>query len=168
MNYKLSQIPERTKKPRERGITMVMDKGLSLRETEDFIEASAAYVDLVKIGFGTSYVTPNLKEKLKLYRDAGLHYYFGGTLFEAFIIRNNFEGYKNLMEEFELRFVEVSDGCIEIDHELKCDYISQLAEKAIVLSEVGSKDDKVILPPYVWVELIENELNAGSWKVIIV
>lgn len=166
MNYNLSQIPERTKKPRERGITMVMDKGLSLREAENFIEASGPYVDLVKIGFGTSFVTPNLKDKLKLYREAGLHYYFGGTLFEAFIIRNNFEGYKNLMEEFELRFVEVSDGCIEIDHELKCDYINQLSEKAIVLSEVGSKDDKVILPPYKWIELIQNELNAGSWKVI--
>lgn len=166
MNYNLSQIPERTKKPRERGITMVMDKGLSLREAENFIEASGSYVDLVKIGFGTSFVTPNLKAKLKLYRDAGMHYYFGGTLFEAFIIRNNFEGYKNLMEEFELRFVEVSDGCIEIDHELKCDYINQLSEKAIVLSEVGSKDDKVILPPYKWIELIQNEINAGSWKVI--
>lgn len=171
MNYNLTQIPERTKKresnnQRDNGLTMVMDKGLSIREAEDFLSSSAAYTDLIKLGFGTSYVTPNLKEKLKLYKEAKIKYYFGGTLFEAFIARNMFDAYVNLIDEFELECVEVSDGCLEIEHELKCEYINKLSEKTTVLSEVGSKDDEKILSPYQWVDLIRKEIEAGSWKVI--
>ena len=88
MNYPLNQIPERTEKPRQKGLTMVMDKGLSLREVEDFIEMGGAYTDIVKLGWATSFVTPNLKEKLALYRAAGIPTYFGGTLFEAFIVNS--------------------------------------------------------------------------------
>ncbi len=166
MNYQLSGLPERTAKPRKHGLTMVMDKGLSLRETEDFIEVSGVYTDMVKLGFGTSMVTPNLKGKLKLYQQANIPYYFGGTLFEAFVARNQFNNYLNLIDEFELDYVEVSDGCLEIEHEQKCAYISQLAEHAKVLSEIGSKDETKIMAPYIWIELINKELAAGSWKVI--
>lgn len=91
MNYPLNNIPERPAKPRNKGITMVMDKGLSLRQTEDFIEVAGIHTDIVKLGWATSFVTPNLKEKLQIYRDAGIPTYFGGTLFEAFIIRNQFD-----------------------------------------------------------------------------
>jgi len=168
MNYKLTNLPERSAKPRETGLTMVMDKGISVREAEDFVSVNEPYVDIIKLGFGTSYATPNLKEKLKVYKAAGIPFYFGGTLFEAFIYRDQFEDYVNLIDEFELEFVEVSDGCLEIEHQLKCDYINQLSQKSglKVLSEVGSKDETKILAPYQWIELINKEIEAGSWKVI--
>ena len=140
MNYPLSNIPDRTVKPRNSGITMVMDKGLSLRQVEDFIEVGGPYTDMVKLGWATSFVTPNLDEKLKLYREAGIPVYFGGTLFEAFIVRNQFEEYRRILDKYKMEHVEVSDGSIEIEHEVKCEYIRKLSEQVTVISEVGSKD----------------------------
>ena len=140
MNYTLTHIPERTQKPRDYGFTMVMDKGLSVREAEDFIASSEPYTDIVKLGWATSYVTPNLRQKLKVCRDAGVPVYFGGTLFEAFIVRNMFDDYRRLLDEFDMHFAEVSDGSIELPHEQKCEYIHTLAKQVTVLSEVGSKD----------------------------
>lgn len=166
MNYTLSNIPERTTKPRQTGYTMVMDKGLSPREVEDFLSVNADHVDIVKLGWGTSYVTPNLKEKLKIYEDAGIPVYFGGTLFEAFIIRNQFDDFRKALDKYNLRFAEVSDGSIELDHDKKCKYISTLSEQVTVLSEVGSKDVTKIIPPYQWISLMQKELDAGAWKVI--
>jgi len=166
MNYTLTQIPERTPKPRQSGLTMVMDKGLSLRQTEDFLSVAADHTDLVKLGWATSYVTPRLKEKLKIYRDAGIPVYFGGTLFEAFIIRNQFDAYRSLLDEFQLEYAEVSDGSLDMNQDDKCEYIRQLAQQVTVLSEVGSKDEAKIIPPYKWIRLIKSELQAGAWKVI--
>lgn len=166
MNYKLNNIPDRTVKPRQNGLTMVMDKGLSLRQVEDFIEVAGAYTDIVKLGWTTSFITPKLKEKLKIYRDAGIPVYFGGTLFEAFIVRNQFDDYRRVLEEFDMRFAEVSDGSIEIDHGKKCEYINQLSSQVTVISEVGSKDEKKIFAPYKWIKLMKAEIEAGAWKVI--
>lgn len=165
-NFSLTKIPSRTIKPRESGCTMVMDKGLSLREAEDLIEVAGNYIDLVKFGWATSYVTPNLKEKLDIYKSAGINTYFGGTLFEAFIVRNQFEDYLRLLEKYKMRFAEVSDGSIELEHEEKCEYIRKLSQHVTVLSEVGSKDVQKIIPPYKWIQLMQAELDAGSWKVI--
>ncbi len=166
MNYILQDIPERTKKPRQSGFTMVMDKGLSCREVEDFLSTSADHTDIVKLGWGTSFVTPNLKEKLKIYKDAGIPTYFGGTLFEAFIVRNQFDDYRKILDKYGMPFAEVSDGSIELDHDLKCEYITKLSEQVTVLSEVGSKDAEKIIPPYKWINLMQLELDAGAWKVI--
>lgn len=166
MNYNLKNIPERTQKPRQTGYTMAMDKGLSLREVEDFINVCGDYVDIVKLGWATSYVTPNLKEKLQLYRDAGIPTYFGGTLFEAFVIRGQFEDYRRVLDEYQMTFAEVSDGSITLEHSQKCEYINKLSEQVTVLSEVGSKDAEVIIPPYQWIKLMQDELSAGAWKVI--
>ncbi len=166
MNYTLNNIPERTQKPRNKGLTMVMDKGLSLRQTEDFIEVAGAHTDIVKLGWATSFVTPNLTEKLKLYRDAGLPVYFGGTLFEAFIVRNQFEDYQRVLDQFGMEYAEVSDGSIEIEHEAKCEYISKLSGQVTVISEVGSKDATKIFAPYKWIKLMKAEIEAGAWKVI--
>ncbi|BDD08170.1 phosphosulfolactate synthase [Fulvitalea axinellae] len=166
MNYTLKDLPERTQKPRQSGSTMVMDKGLSLREVEDFLSVSGEYVDIVKFGFGTSCVTPNLKEKIALYKEAGIPTYFGGTLFEAFAIRNQFDDYRRVLDKYGMEYVEVSDGSIELDHEKKCDYIHKLADSYTVLSEVGSKDAEKIIPPYKWIAQMQAELDAGSWKVI--
>ncbi|TRX48197.1 phosphosulfolactate synthase [Fulvivirga sp. M361] len=166
MNYTLNNIPERTKKPRQYGYTMAMDKGLSIREVEDFLSVCQEHVDIVKLGWATSYVTPNLKDKIKIYQDAGIPVYFGGTLFESFIIRDQFDDYRRVLDKYGLGFAEVSDGSIELDHGKKCDYITKLAEQVTVLSEVGSKDEEKIIPPYQWIKLMQDELDAGAWKVI--
>ncbi|GAB3826916.1 phosphosulfolactate synthase [Pontibacter rugosus] len=166
MNYTLSNIPERDAKPRERGYTMAMDKGLSLREVEDFLEVAGDYVDIVKLGWATSYVTPNLKEKLEIYRAAGIPTYFGGTLFEAFIVRNQFEDYRRVLDQFGMTYAEVSDGSLDMAHDEKCEYIAKLSKQVTVLSEVGSKDAEKIIPPYMWIKLMKAELEAGAWKVI--
>ncbi|GAB2529383.1 phosphosulfolactate synthase [Rufibacter soli] len=166
MNYELSHLPARTSKPRESGFTMAMDKGLSLREAENFAEVAGEYVDIVKLGWATSFVTPNLDKKLAVFREAGLPFYFGGTLFEAFIVRGQFDDYRRLLDKYKLEFAEVSDGSIEMDHDLKCQYIRTLSEQVTVLSEVGSKDAEKIIPPYKWISLMQAELDAGAWKVI--
>jgi phosphosulfolactate synthase len=165
-NFKLKQIPERTIRPREKGLTMVMDKGLGIHEVENFLSVCSPHVDLVKLGFGTAYVTPNLDEKIKLYHDAGIRVYFGGTLFEAFIVRNQYDDYLRMLERFNLNHAEISDGSIEMPHEIKLEYISKLSKHVTVLSEVGSKDVEKIIPPYQWIELMKSELKAGAWKVI--
>ena len=166
MNFNLTQIPERNKKPREHGITMVMDKGLSMEEAKNFMSVAHPHVDVVKLGFGTAYVTPNLKEKLDVYRSFGMAVYFGGTLFEAFLIRNQFEDYIGICKEFGVGFMEVSDGSVNIPHAEKCGYIEKLTKHGIVLSEVGSKDAAHIMPPYKWIELMKAELEAGASYVI--
>ena len=166
MNYTLKNLPERTAKPRQLGFTMAMDKGMSVRQAEDFMSVAADHVDIVKLGWATSYVTPRLKEKIRVYAEAGVPCYFGGTLFEAFIIRDQFDDYRRLLDKFELRYAEVSDGSIDLDHDKKCAYIQQLTSQVTVLSEVGSKDADKIIPPYKWIELMQKELDAGSWKVI--
>ena len=165
-NFKLKHIPERPEKPRNTGLTMVMDKGLSFREAENMIDASGEYIDIVKLGFGTSYVTPRLQEKIKLYRDNGIMVYFGGTLFEAYLVRNQFEDYIKMLEKCGMEHAEISDGSIELPHDLKLEYISRLSNHVTVLSEVGSKDVEKIIPPYQWIELMQKELDAGAWKVI--
>lgn len=166
MNYSLSQLPERTQKPREQGFTMMMDKGLSLREVEDFLEVSAPYTDIVKLGWATSFVVPNLKRKIEIYREAGIPVYLGGTLFEAFIIRNQFDDYRRLLDDFGLEYAEVSDGSIDLNHDRKCEFISELSKSVKVLSEVGSKDAEKIIPPYKWISQMQTELEAGAIKVI--
>jgi phosphosulfolactate synthase len=166
MNFNLTQIPERTIKPRASGITMVMDKGLSTQEARNLMSVGHPHIDVVKLGFGTAFVTPNLKEKLAVYREYDMPVYFGGTLFEAFLIRNQFEDYINVCKEFGVSYMEVSDGSITIPHAEKCGYIEKLTKHGVVLSEVGSKDAAHIIPPYKWIELMRAELNAGSAYVI--
>src|ERR1700744_6427198 len=166
MNYTINNLPERTQKPRASGMTMVMDKGLSLRQVEDFIEVSGMHTDIVKLGWATSYVTPNLDDKLKLYSDAGIPVYFGGTLFEAMLVRGQFDDYCRLLDKYKLQYAEVSDGSIEISHEEKCEYIRKLCKQVTVISEVGSKDVQKIFAPYKWINLMRAEIEAGAWKVI--
>ncbi len=165
-NFKLPGLPDRTEKPREGGITMVMDKGLSLRQTLDLVSVSGDYTDLVKLGFGTSLLTKDLNKKLGLYRDAGIKTYFGGTLFEAFIVRDMFDDYRRLLNKYEIEYVEVSDGSVKMNHEDKCNYIKELAKDFTVLSEVGTKEAGVIIHPNLWISMMNKELECGAWKVI--
>ena len=166
MNFPLSNIPRRASKPRESGLTMVMDKGLGVREAEDFVESSEPYVDLVKLGFGSSLITPNLEKKLSVYREAGLPVYLGGTLLEAFMIRNQFDDYRKLLDKLRITHAEVSDGSISMSHEKKCEIIRALSKQVTVITEVGSKEEGIIIHPNKWIEMIEKELKAGAWKVI--
>lgn len=164
--FGLKNMPERSQKPRNGGLSMVMDKGLSIREVEDFLEVASSYTDIVKLGFGTGILTPRLDVKLKLYRDAGIPVYFGGTLFEAFLVRKQLNDYLRLLEKTGVTYIEVSDGSLELPHDEKCEIIADLAKNYTVLSEVGSKDADKIIPPYEWIEQMETELAAGAWKVI--
>lgn len=166
MNFKLDHLPARTTKPRNSGLTMVMDKGLSLREAENFVETTAHLTDLVKLGFGTSYITPNLKEKIKIYQDQGIRVYLGGTLFEAFYVRGQLDDYLALLDDLKLDMLEVSDGSMTIPHDEKCELIQRLSKDRTVLSEVGSKEEGILISPAKWIRMMQNELEAGSFKVI--
>jgi phosphosulfolactate synthase len=143
-----------------------MDKGLSLRDAESFISVGAPHTDIVKLGFGTSFVTPNLRAKIELYQQHNIPVYFGGTLFEAFVIRNQFDDYIAMCKDYKIDVIEVSDGSIEIPHSEKCGYIEKISKFAKVFSEVGSKDAAHIIPPYKWIELMSAELSAGAAYVI--
>ncbi len=163
----LPDIPKRPEKPRERGLTMVMDKGISITEAQMLMDSSERFIDIVKFGFGTALITKNIKEKIKLYKKYGLKVYLGGTLFEAFIARNMFSAYCEFIKKLEIDTVEISDGSIKMNHNQKCEYINELANKKMtVFSEVGYKSSKKILAPSKWIKLMEKEIEAGSWKVI--
>jgi phosphosulfolactate synthase len=164
--FNLSQLPDRSSKPRNNGLTMVMDKGLSLQEVENFLENGSHYTDIVKLGFGTSVFTNKLQDKINLYKSANIPVYLGGTLFEAYIVRNQFDDYVKLIEKLGITHIEVSDGSLDMNHDVKCNYINTLSKNFTVLSEVGSKDAEKIIPPYEWIEQMETELQAGAWKVI--
>jgi phosphosulfolactate synthase len=166
MNYQLPFIPERPAKPRESGLTMMMDKGLSVQETDNFIESSAQFTDLVKFGFGTGLITNQLGKKIRLFKEAGIRTYFGGTMFEAFIIRGLFDDYRKLVDKYSLDAVEISDGSMAMPHDEKLNYIRILSKQVTVLSEVGSKVADVDIPPDKWISMMKTELDAGSWKVI--
>ena len=162
----LKNIPSRASKPREEGLTMVMDKGLSLNEAENMVALKSELTDIVKLGFGTSLLTRFIDKKINLYQKSGMMVYTGGTLFEAFVIRNQFDDFCKLMDKLKLEMVEVSDGSISINHDVKCEYIQKLSKNFKVISEIGSKDESIILDDSQWISFMKKELDAGSWKVI--
>ncbi len=159
-------LPARPGKPRERGLTHVMDKGLSLGEIEGMFDTAGEFVDIVKFGWGTSYVTNNLDKKIALYRSFDTPVVCGGTLFEAVYGRGKIDAFKSWLTENRFSHVEISDGTLEIPRERKLELITDFARDFTVLSEVGSKDSDVVYAPYQWVEWIKEELAAGAWKVI--
>src|SRR5664280_553135 len=159
-------LPERPPKPRNSGLTMVMDKGLSIREAEDFMSVGSRYTDFVKLGFGTSVITPGLKKKISIYKEAGVVPYFGGTLFEAFIVRDMFREFIKFLDKYKIDLVEVSDGSYDIEHSRKLEYIKILSKRGTVISEVGSKKKEEVYSPDEWVAKMKSELDAGSVKVI--
>lgn len=144
----------------------MMDKGLSAQESINFSAMCAAYTDLVKLGFGTSYISPHIAEKLNVYKKAGINPYLGGTLFEAFAIRGMIDEYIHWVSSLGINTIEVSDGSMYMHHSEKLGYISKLSADFRVLSEVGSKQKGVEIPDSVWVEMMKAELEAGAWKVI--
>ena len=159
-------LQNRTNQPREIGLTMMMDKGLSSREMEDFLSVASNYTDLIKFGFGTSFVSKNIKEKVSLMKQVGIKPYLGGTMFELFYARNQISDYFKMVNDFGIDTIEISDGSIIINHEEKCNLIYKYSKNYTVLSEVGSKEEGILISPAKWIKMMSNELQAGSWKVI--
>jgi phosphosulfolactate synthase len=150
--------------PRTGGITHVIDKGLGPRAWEDVLETSGAYIDVVKLGWGTAYVTPNLKRKLEVLREKPV--VIGGTFFEVVYVTGKIDEYKHWLRELGLTHVEISDGTIEIPRERKLELIADFARDFTVLSEVGSKDSTVEFTPSQWGTWLQEERDAGAWKVV--
>ncbi len=168
MNFHLKQIPERTARPRSYGLTMINDKGLSVMEARNLVSGAGPHVDLVKLAFGTPILSGGLQEKIRIFQDAGIPVYFGGLLFEAYVVRGQFNDYLGLLKEYNITYIEVSDGSIDIPHTEKCKYIEQLSRYGTVLSEVGSKDKdrEHVTPPYQWIKLMQAELGAGAEYIV--
>jgi phosphosulfolactate synthase len=160
------QLPQRSTKPRERGLTHVLDRGMSVAEVDGLVEVAGDSVDVVKLGWGTAVATANLTAKLERYLAHGIPVVLGGTLTELAIQQGRVDGLIAWLRELGLKHVEVSDGAISLEREVKLDLISRLAEEFVVFSEVGSKDVLEVMAPYRWVEQIQAELAAGAWKVI--
>jgi phosphosulfolactate synthase len=159
-------LPQRPGKPRTEGLTHVIDKGLNTREIEGMFDVGGEFVDIVKFGWGTSYVTNNLEKKIALYRSFDTPVVCGGTLFEAVYARGRLVEFKAWLREQRFSHVEISDGTLEIPRERKLELIAEFAQDFVVLSEVGSKDADVNIAPYLWVQWMREELDAGAWKVI--
>jgi phosphosulfolactate synthase len=163
----LLDLPHRSPKPRDRGVTHVIDRGLSIAEVDGLIEVAGDFVDIVKLGWGTSVIARNLERKLERYREHEIPVVLGGTLTELAITQDRLDALLDWVRDLGLRHFEISDGTINLDHGRKVELIERLARDFIVLSEVGSKDDTgAITPPYKWVEQMRKELDAGAWKVI--
>jgi phosphosulfolactate synthase len=158
--------PHRSRKPREVGLTHVLDKGLSLTDVEGMLEVGASYIDIVKLGWGTAAVIENFRPKLELYRRYGIDVCCGGSLFEVALSRNRLDDYVGFLRDHGFRLVEISDGVIELPLKQKLQIIERLTKHFRVLSEVGSKDANVVVAPYRWVQQIRAELEAGAWKVV--
>src|SRR5881397_3791026 len=159
-------LPRRPGKPRTEGLTHVMDKGMNTRDIEGMFDVGGEFVDIVKFGWGTSYVTNNLEKKIALYRSFDTPVVCGGTLFEAAYAKGKTDEFKRWLVENRFAHVEISDGTLEIPRERKLELIEEFARDFTVLSEVGSKDPDVVFAPYQWVQWIKEELGAGAWKVI--
>jgi phosphosulfolactate synthase len=162
----LLDLPVRSAKPRQQGITHLLDRGLAVAEIDSLVEVAGDYIDIVKLGWGTAIATGNLIAKLERYRQHGIPVVFGGTLTELAIAQGRLDRMVSWLHELGLEHIEVSDGTITIEHERKLEVIASLAQEFTVLSEVGSKDNTRVMAPFRWVEQIERELEAGAWKVI--
>ena len=162
----LLTLPERAAKPRQQGITHVLDRGLSVAEVDGLAEVAGEYIDMVKLGWGTAVATGNLDAKLARYREHGIDVMFGGTLTELAIAQDRLDRLVGWLHELGLQHIEVSDGTITLEHDRKLELIRRLASEFTVISEVGSKDNTRIMAPFRWVEQIQSELEAGAWKVI--
>jgi phosphosulfolactate synthase len=144
----------------------VIDRGLSVAEVDGLIEVAGDSVDVVKLGWGTAVVSANLKPKLERFAAHGIPVVLGGTLTEIAIRQGRVDGLIAWLRELGLRHVEISDGTITLEPDVKRELIERLSREFIVLAEVGSKDTDFIMAPYIWVEQIERDLAAGAWKVI--
>jgi phosphosulfolactate synthase len=169
MNRTVLTLPQRPAKPRTSGLTMVIDGGVPLREFTDQIELGAEYIDYVKFGWGTSVITNCLREKIAVLDAHGIEFYFGGTLFEKFVLQGRLDDFRRYCEEYSCRHVEVSNGTIELSNAEKAGYIRKLVPDFTIVSEVGFKDPgkSEMLPPSEWVASIKEDIDAGASLVTL-
>jgi phosphosulfolactate synthase len=159
-------LPSRPPKPRPRGITHVIDPGLSASEAEGMMDSVDAYVDLVRLGWGTAYVTRELRRKLGVYRDHGVPAMLGGTMTELAWLQGKVDGLRRWLDDLGIEHVEVSSGIVPIPTEEKLALIATLARDRTVFAEVGEKDPHALMAPYRWVALIREALEAGAAQVV--
>jgi phosphosulfolactate synthase len=169
MNNSALQLPARTTKPRQSGLTMAIDGGLPLGTLRDIVSSAAEYLDFVKFGWGTAIVSGELGAKIELLKANDIDYYFGGTLFEKFVLQDRFDDFRAFCEQFSCRYVEVSNGTIDLSNQEKAGYVRKLAADFTVISEVGFKDSDRSdrLSPRLWVEYVEDDLAAGARLVTL-
>ncbi|MCL6443238.1 MAG: phosphosulfolactate synthase [Alicyclobacillus sp.] len=168
MTYAGLSLPHRESKPRQKGLTLLIDNGVPIRHFCDVIESAGEYVDLVKFGWGTSIVTGRLEEKIECLRNHQVGYFFGGTLFEKFVSQGKVDQYFDFCRKYECRYVEISNGTIALSNAEKARFITDFAQEFEVLSEVGYKDSErsLNLHPARWIEFIHQDLEAGAARVI--
>jgi phosphosulfolactate synthase len=169
MRTTMLQLPPRTSKPRTDGLTMMVDAGLPTRQFQDVLESAAEFLDFVKFGWGTAIVTSDLQRKVDVLNDVGVDFYFGGTLFEKFVLQDRFDDFRDLCERYGAEYVEVSNGTIDLSHIEKAGYVRKLAGEFRVVSEVGFKDSERSerLAPHRWIECIHEDLEAGAFLVTL-
>jgi phosphosulfolactate synthase len=169
MNPTALQLPPRASKPRSTGLTMVIDGGIPLAHFADLISSAAEYIDFVKFGWGTAVVTAGLQAKIDVLTANGIGFYFGGTLFEKYVLQGRFDDYRKFCDAWSCRHVEVSNGTISLSNSEKASYIRKLTGDFTVISEVGYKDPgrSEQLPPRIWVEYIKEDLAAGATLVTL-
>jgi len=163
------QLPHRSTKPRRTGVTMVIDKGIPRGLFADVIQSTGDYVDFVKFGWGTSVVTVDMKEKIKVLQDENVAFYLGGTLFEKYIVQNRFDRFRELCLNFGCEYVEVSNGTVDLSDARKSEYVAELSKDFKVISEVGSKDrvHSENMAPNKWIEYIKDDISAGAILVTL-
>ncbi|WPE17740.1 phosphosulfolactate synthase [Candidatus Thioglobus autotrophicus] len=159
-------LPKRCNKPRASGMTYVMDYGLSKRQLEDVVDVSGQYIDMIKFGWGTGLVVQGLNNKIEYLNKNGIDYYFGGTMFELAYLHNKLDDFCIWLEERNVNFIEVSDGSLSLDLDIKLKLIERLSKKFKVIIEIGSKDNEFVLPPSKWISEIKGYLSAGVYKVM--
>lgn len=162
----LLTLPKRNEKPRKAGISAIHDVSLSTGELKNILDDYSEFLDIAKLGVGSAYVTPKLKEKIKLYKDFGIEVYFGGTLFEKFYHQNKLPAYKDYLVEHGITMVEISCGTLEISIEERIEILRDFKRDFSVLAEVGSKDGDAIMPPSIWIKELKMLLDAGATYVI--
>ena len=169
MNNSTLQLPARTVKPRQSGLTMAIDGGLPLGTLRDIVASAGEYLDFVKFGWGTAIVSRELGAKIELLNANGIDYYFGGTLFEKFVLQGRFDDFRLFCQRFSCQYVEASNGTIDLPHQEKAGYVRKLAADFTVISEVGFKDAERSdrLSPRQWVECAEDDLAAGARLVTL-
>ena len=167
MGKSFIKLPTRTTKPRQNGITMVIDSFLGTNGMQDLVETGSEFIDYVKLGWGTALINPILEKKVKFYKDNNIKVCLGGTFFEVAYVNNKVDDFASFVSDLNIELVEISDGTVEIPRNEKLKHIEQFSKKFTVLSEYGSKDNTVeIKAPNLWVQNMKEELQAGAWKVV--
>jgi phosphosulfolactate synthase len=169
MSVNFLELPYRTPKPRQAGVTMVIDNGMPLSYFTDLVASTSDFVDFIKFGWGTSVVHAQTEAKIDVLRSAGVDFYFGGTLFEKYLVQNRFEEFRSMCQHYGATYVEVSNGTIDISDAQKSAYVAKLSDDFKVISEVGSKDSvkSENMAPNKWITSIKDDVDAGAVLVTL-